>query len=305
MGKALDREPGRTVESSKVDMSEKPALRAVAGMALAASISVTCASRATPPPGQGPVTDGLVVRVDTRGGLLPASFALTRIPQFSLYADGLAVMEGAQIAIYPGPAIAPVFSMKVDAGGLRQIIDAARRAGLAGPDRTYDVSTVADAPTTTFTFVEDGTPHVISAYALGMEASDPSIPESERKARAALFELQTRLGNLGGWLPDGSVSEERLFDYRSLAVIVSTEPPGEQLEQPELTWPLDRPIGDLADPVAGAPMVSCFTVDGQDVAKLRPLVARANELTPWDSGGSKYWLRFRPLLPDESGCPEA
>jgi hypothetical protein len=247
------------------------------------------------------VTDQLLLRVDTHGGFLPAGFALIHIPRFSLYADGLIVMEGAQIAIYPGPAISPVYSMRVSEEGLRRIIEAARRAGLVGPDRTYELPLVADAGTTTFTFVDGGTRHVISAYALGLE--DPSIPEDERKARAALLDLQTNLGNVSGWLPEGSPTAERRFEYSRLAVVVNTEPPGEQLEQRELTWPLDRTIAELAGPLPDAPM-SCFALDGQDVQKLRPLVDRANELTPWQSGGNTYWLRFRPLLPDESGCPE-
>jgi hypothetical protein len=248
------------------------------------------------------MTNGLLLRINLRGGFLAPAFALTRIPQFSLYADGLIIMEGAQIEIYPGPATPPVFSTKVDAAGMRKILEAARQAGLDGPDRTYDHPAVADAPTTTFTLIDNGKRHVISAYALGMEAP-PSVPEDERKARKDLYELATRLGNLRGWLPEGSLSAERPFDYQGLAVIVSTQPSGEQLEQAELAWPLDRSIADLAKPVVDGE-VSCIAVTGPDVERLRPLVARANELTPWKSDGKTYWLRFRPLLPDESRCPE-
>jgi hypothetical protein len=287
-----------------VGMSDTFGFRAVVGSLLVASTTVACASGAAAPPDQGPVIEGLVLRVETRGGFLPAAYALTRIPHFSLYADGLIVMEGAQIAIYPGPAISSVFSMKVNGDGLGRIIEAARRAGLDGPDRTYDLPTIADAGTTTFTFIEDGRRHVISAYALGMDPSDPSIPEAERKARATLVELQTKLQTLQNWLPEGSLSAEKAFDYQGLAVIVSTEPVEEQLEQQDLTWPLDRPIAELAKPAATVPVVSCFTVEGQDLATLRPFVERANELTPWKDDGETYWLRFRPLLPDESGCPE-
>ncbi|HEY3210956.1 MAG TPA: hypothetical protein VGL18_14420 [Actinomycetota bacterium] len=283
-------------------MGGKFALRTMAGLVLVASTSAACASRATTPPRQRPVTDRLVLRIDNRGGLLPPAVALTRIPQFSLFTDGLIVMEGAQIQIYPGPAIPPIFSMKVNAEGLRKIMEAARRAGLGGPDRTYEHPAVADAGTTTFTFVENGKRHVISAVALGTEPN-PAIPKHEQRARAALFELEMRLGNVRSWLPEGSVSAERPFDYDGLAVVVGTEPPGEQPEQPELTWPLDRTIAELAEPVAGQPILSCFSVEGQDLEKLRPLVARANELTPWSSGGKTSWLRFRPLLPDETGCP--
>jgi hypothetical protein len=271
-------------------------------MLLVACISVACAARASTPPHQRPMTNGLVLRINVHGGFLAPAYALTRIPQFSLYADGLIIMEGAQIELYPGPAISPVFSMKVDTAGMRTILEAVRKAGLDRADRTYDHPAVADAPTTTFTFIENGKKHVISAYALGMEAP-PTAPESERKARKALYELETRLGNLRGWLPEGSLSAERPFDYKGLAVIVSTQPSDEQLQQAELAWPLDRSIADLAKPVVDG-AVSCIAVSGQDVERLRPLVAKANELTPWKSDAKTYWLRFRPLLPDESGCPE-
>jgi hypothetical protein len=249
--------------------------------------------------------DGLVLRIDTRGGFLPPGYDLTRIPQFSVYSDGLMVMEGAQIAIYPGPALPPVFSMRVNEEGLRRIIEAAREAGLAGADRAYEHPGIADAGTTTFTFIENGRRHVISAYALGFDEPSSLISESDRKARAALYELQTKVGNPAGWLPEGSLSHEQRFDYQELAVIVSADPPGEILDQPELTWPLDRTIAELARPVANQPTLSCFTVKDQDLSSLRPLVESANELTQWRSGGERHWLRFRPLLPDESGCPEA
>jgi hypothetical protein len=279
----------------------------VAAGVAAAFIAAACASRGASPPDQGPVIEGLVLRVETRGGFLPAAHALARIPQFSLYADGLIVMEGAQIAIYPGPAITAVFSSKVDAEGMGRIIEAARRAGLDGPDRTYELPTVADAGTTTFTFVEAGGRHVVSAYALGLDPSEPSIPDDERKARAALLELQGKLQTLQSWLPEGSLSAERQFDYQGLAVIVTTEAVQDelvQLEQRELTWPLNRSIEDLAKLPGGEPLDSCFTVQGEDLAKLRPLVEMANELTPWRDDGKVYRLRFRPLLPDESRCPD-
>jgi hypothetical protein len=282
--------------------------RTVAGMLLVASLSVACAARATSPPGQSPATNGLVLRVDTRGGFLAPVAAVTRVPQFSLFADGLVVVEGAQIEIYPGPATPPVFSMKVSEDGIRKIIEAARRAGLDGPDRTYRNPVAGDVGTTTFTFIDKGKVHTISVAGLGFEPSDPSIPPDERKARSALQELDAKLGNLSAWLPSDSVSREQPFDYQRLAVIVSTQPPGEQLEQleqRELTWPLDRTIAELAKPVAGAPQVSCAVVGGEGLAKLRPLVGKANDLTPWKSGGRTFWLRFRPLLPDESGCPHA
>jgi len=47
----------------------------------------------------------------------------------------------------------------------------------------------------------------------------------------------------------------------------------------------------------------CGTVSGQALsALLLPAVREANQLTPWVSGGERYRILFRPLLPDELGC---
>jgi hypothetical protein len=47
----------------------------------------------------------------------------------------------------------------------------------------------------------------------------------------------------------------------------------------------------------------CGPVTGSEwITKLRPLAAKANQLTPWTSQGSSYELAFRPLLPDEIAC---
>jgi hypothetical protein len=48
--------------------------------------------------------------------------------------------------------------------------------------------------------------------------------------------------------------------------------------------------------------VRCVVVDGEDWTTLEPLAAGANQATHWSSGGAEYGLRFRPLLPGESGC---
>ena len=281
------------------------ALRSIAGLILAATLSSACASQASTGPKDNPRVDGLVLRIDTRGGLLPPAQALTQIPQFSLYSDGRILTQGAQIEIYPGPALPPVFSTHVSDDGFGLIIKNARQAGLDGPDRHYDLPNVADAATTTFTFVENGRPHVISAYALGIESTSQSIPGSERQVRAKLLELEMRLGNLRGWLPEGSLSRDIPFAYQELAVFVTSRLEGEQMPEPEITWPLDRSIAELAAPVNAGSDVSCFTVTDQSLKKLRPLVTRANQLTPWKNETKTYWLRFRPLLPDEPGCPEA
>ena len=36
--------------------------------------------------------------------------------------------------------------------------------------------------------------------------------------------------------------------------------------------------------------------------RLEPAATQANQLTPWTSGGRRYAIAFRPLLPDEATC---
>jgi hypothetical protein len=46
----------------------------------------------------------------------------------------------------------------------------------------------------------------------------------------------------------------------------------------------------------------CGVAEGADAASLKPLFEKANAEIHWSSGGKSYYLRVRPLMPDESGC---
>lgn len=47
-----------------------------------------------------------------------------------------------------------------------------------------------------------------------------------------------------------------------------------------------------------------MTQDPVDVDRLLAALERASTLTPWTSGGSRWQVRPRPLLPDETGCED-
>ena len=47
----------------------------------------------------------VVLRIEQGGGFVPIEWNLTNMPMVSLFGDGLVVMPGAQIEIYPGPAL--------------------------------------------------------------------------------------------------------------------------------------------------------------------------------------------------------
>jgi hypothetical protein len=243
--------------------------------------------------------------VETGGGFVAPAYALRQVPEFSLMADGRVFTQGPQIAIYPGPAVPNLLVRSLSPEGVRVLVEAARLAGLDGPDRSYDRQSVADAPTTTFTFVDGGGTHVISVYALDIGGGTVAGPSGsdEAQARRQLSQLRTKLLDLERWLPSGSVGPQSSYDYDEVRIYLQ-EPAvrDPSLAQKPIAWPLAQPLATFGEPLAEQPGLRCGTAGGVDLDTLRPLLAEANELTPWRSEGRTFSLIVRPLLPDESGC---
>jgi len=295
----------------------KPTIRPLAvAVGVLVVLSTSCAKASNNRPGGRPsggsspmphptAPNDLVLRVETGGGLLSPASALSRVPEFSLYGDGRVITEGAQIQIYPGPALPNLRVTPVSKEAVSAILRAAGSAGLLGPDRRYAMAPVADAPTTTFTVVAGGRRHVTSVYALGFDVPAGQVPADERRARVALAAFRTKLSSLGSWLPAGSIGRDQAFDPTGIRVFVSRGGPPAQpgLERRAVAWPLATPLADFGHPLSDWPDLRCGTVAGSDLARLLADAQRADQLTPWRSGGATYTLTFRPLLPDESGCP--
>jgi hypothetical protein len=242
-------------------------------------------------------------------GHVPLEAQLRQLPTFALFGDGRLILQGPQIEIYPPPALANLTVTPIGEAGIQAILRAARDAGLRGSDRHFDLDTITDASTTTFTLVANGARHETSVYALEPFSGDPDeapagVPADQREVRQALAHFQRKLGDLRSWLPEGSVGEEGLYEPEELRIFVQPgEPPQEpELQQPPAAWPLDAPLGAFGEPVEGRPDLRCASIRGEDLAAILPLATTANELTPWTSGAKAYSLVFRPLLPHESGC---
>ncbi len=247
-----------------------------------------------------PTGASLVLRVQTGGGFIAPQSTLGQIPEFSMFGDGRIITPGAQPAIYPGPALPNLLVEQVNEDGIQAILEAARRAGLMGPNATYHAPCISDQATTTFTLVADGQTHVVSAYALG----DSSCDGADTQARAALAAFRARLSDLASWLPPGSIGEQSAFQPTGMRVYVRPlAPPADpNLEQPPIDWPLPQPLATFGTPDPTLPDLRCGVVQGTDLAALLTDADRANQLTPWRSEGREYTLIFRPLLPDERGC---
>lgn len=289
-------------------------VRTIVALGTVAAVMAGCA-KATTAPGSGSPSSGgiahasgagdLVLQVGNEGGFIAPSFTLTQIPQFSLFGDGSILTPGVEPAIYPGSALPSIQRQVVAEAGIQAILQAAIDAGLKdGIDHTDLGGTgMADASTTVFTFVADGVTHTVKVYALGgLSARPDGMSQAEFNARKALQDFLGSLGTLQTWLPAGSVGASQPFDATGSRLLVSDYQPDAQLKEPAKAWPLGTPLASFGDSTS-IMGTRCGVVSGQDwTATLLPLVSNANQLTPWTSGGQRYAISFRPLLPNETGC---
>jgi hypothetical protein len=279
-------------------------------LALAALVATGCARvsgvTSSPTPDDGiahPMgSDDLVLRIEFVGGFVPEVWALSSLPTVSLYGDGRVITEGPQIEIYPGPALPNLMLRDLTEEGVQAVLEAAREAGLSGPDRRFDNDLVVDAHTTVFTVVTDDGRHVTSAYGLGI-GGGPEGPQEDQQALRRLSRFLEDMTNLPAWLPDGSVGEERAYGASGIRMLVSGDGPtrDEAVEQKPVDWPLDEPLASILQPVKNS-SYSCAAVEGDQADRVLAAAREANELTPWRSDGHLYGIVFRPLLPDEREC---
>ena len=285
-------------------------LKMAAGLVALAMVALSCGKADVNSPGTGGAREpnSLILRMSTEGGFIPQEYTLQRIPEFTLTGDGRVFTLGAQIAIYPGPAMPPLLVRPIESDGIDAIIAEAKAAGLDGPDKEYRYDLVADAGTTVFTFVDDdGKTHTIRAYALGFEAEGGNAPPGqtadEREARTKLAKLRDKLSDVSSWLPNGSFGEDKPAEVERLRVYASGYTQSDDgLTQPPKAWPLDTPVASWG--AAYGDRYRCGMIEGAELDRALPAFKESNARTPWTSEGRQYELILRPLLPDETGCPQ-
>lgn len=272
---------------------------------------VACAD-AAPPAGPGDVggidhstaPDHVLVRVAWEGGFVPVDSTYTNLPVFSLFGDGKIVVPGAQIEIYPPPALPAISERTVDEVGIQAILREAIDATADLPDGLDDMGSVmiADAPTTVITISVDETERTVRVYALGEMTERPEgMPEDVYRARQELQDLVTKLTGLDGWLREGSLGPENPYASAAARLILPDQRPVEDLPQEPIAWPLPEPLDTFGEP-AGAAGYRCGIVEGEEWATVEAAAMNANQLTPWVDGDATSTILFRPLLPDETGC---
>lgn len=249
----------------------------------------------------------LVIRIELVGGFVGPMALVRRYPLISIYGDGTAITEGPMPMLYPGPALPNLQAAHVSEASLQRLLALAAADGLLGPDGAYDGTGIADAATTAFTVVANSVRHRITAYALGESTDDAGLDPATATARRMLRAFEAAVTDLPGTLGASAVDADVPYSFSGVALFVAPGAPtdgGSTLTETPITWPLATSLATFGDPAGGMLGANrCGVVTGSDLAVLRPLLERANQLTAWLSAGSTYAITPRPLLPDESRCP--
>jgi hypothetical protein len=268
-----------------------------ATLAAAGCGSVATASPALSPGAASP-GHGLVLRFQSVGGFVAPVTNYTRIPTFSLYADGRVIVQQFVPTPYPPPALPYVFQRRISTRDVNRLVAQARAAGV-GTATDFGTPGIADATSTRFTLAGARTTEV---YALS-ETPDtaPDLTPRQRAARNRLSALVAALTDLPGTL--GIPVEHRPAPYLPTAIAALSRPwtpIGSREDSPVRAWPGAALPGR---PLGGTPL-SCVTTTGTAAAQVLAAAQTAHANSPWIFQGKRWSIVFRPLLPDEHGCSD-
>ncbi|MBX6752013.1 MAG: hypothetical protein IRY85_20525 [Micromonosporaceae bacterium] len=242
--------------------------------------------------------DEVVLRIEYVGGFVAAQTLATRLPVVTIYGDGRVITEGPVIAIYPGPALPNILERRIGAADMNRLVTMAVEAGV-GADIDYGTPSVTDLPETKFTVSTTDGVLTSTVYALDI---DEGLTAAQITARQKLRDLKDALTDLPGTLGADAAGEERPYEPVALAAVTSPFVGSEEgLDQPEAAWPGPALPGE---PLGSLPDLRCLTVTGDDLAAVLEAAAGATTLTPWVWEGERWFVSFRPLLPDESTCAD-
>lgn len=285
----------------------------------ATALAMTLAACAGPGASVGPIDhpsgDNLVLRIEYRGGFVGPAFIFTSFPSFTLTGDGRVIVPGAQVAIFPGPALPATNVRRLTEAGIQAVLNEVARTALFGASVEFRgaQNCVMDASDTVFTLHAHGREVTVTVYGLGtLDPANacPGFSSAEAAAHRVLQHLGDRLTNLEAWLPAGAWAETMWRPYQPTALRLlvrnsDADPPdGIGIGYALLDWP------DSADPAAFGDFSSfagqrCGVVSGQRAQDWYAALSGANQLTRFVKDGHRYQVTVRLMLPDERlECPK-
>jgi len=291
--------------------------RPLAPAALVLSLLLSACSQGSggsPGPIAHPPGDDLVLRVEFSGGMI-RDFFLTGFPSFTMTGDGRVIVPGAQIDIFPGPALPAVNVRKLTEEGVQAVLNEVARTGLFSQSAEYMGANnfVADGGETIFTLHAEGKDVRIKVAALGglvPEGTYPGISAEELAAHRTLSRLADELGNLDAQLPASSWEDAgwKPFVPDALRLLVrnaDADPPDDSgVGNAIVDWPVDGDPATFGD-LASDGTIRCGVVSGQEAKDWYAALDNANQQTLFVMGEHKYQVTVRFQLPDEPlECPQ-
>lgn len=260
-------------------------------MAMVATACGGAEERSVVPLSRPTGSDEVVVQVMVAGGFVPVETAVSTVPTVTVLGDGTVITPAPVLAIYPGPAITPLQSVRVPSSTVDDLVERARDLGLLDGPLEFGRPPIADAPDTNVTITANGTEHRHVANALGAGGQISEEAAANRRALRSFVDATEALppGD-APWKPP-AIAVYALGDYT----------PDPNLAQPARKWPLTTE--PATQPSAAGETIPCTLIQGGDVKVLLDALSRANARTPWIAGGREVSLAFRPVLPGQPGCP--
>ncbi|MEU4428555.1 hypothetical protein AB0F81_48725 [Actinoplanes sp. NPDC024001] len=236
--------------------------------------------------------DRVALRVDYRGGFVPPDYLVGRLPMVTVYADGRVITDGPVPLIAPGPALPNLQVQRIEPGTVRKLAAEAVAAGVKdGAD--FGSPGVADVPSTRVTVDTGYGTETVEAIALReAQPDDPALTAEQKAARKKLAAFVDKLTGLS--------TATKPYEPDEVAAIASPYVKSDDgLGGAPVPWPGPALPGEALNPALD---VHCLSVTGAQKDAVWAAAQKANQQTPWESGGKQWRVMFRPLLPDESGC---
>jgi hypothetical protein len=261
-----------------------------------------------------PSGDDVILQVEFSGGFVPSSFLFTSFPAFTLTGDGRVIVPGAQIAIFPGPALPAANVRSLTEDGIQAVLKQVIGTGLFGKsvELLAAQNFVADVGDTIFTLHADGADVTIRVYGLGVFDSAgtyPGVSAEELAANRTLSRLLQDLGNLDAILPASAWADAAWQPYQpeALRLLVrnaDADAPDESgIGNGLLDWPVDSDPATFGDPISDGAQ-RCGVVSGKEARDWYAALSSANQLTRFVKGDHRYQVTVRFQLPDEPPeCP--
>lgn len=261
-----------------------------------------------------PSGDDVVLRVEYTGGMI-RDFFLTGFPPFTLMGDGRVIVPGAQIDIFPGPALPAVNVRKLTEDGIQAVLEEVARTGLFGASVQFRGAQnfVADAGDTVFTLHADGKDVTVTVFGLGTldpAGEYPGISAAELAAHRTLSHLFEELSNLDAQMTASAWADAswRPYEPEALRLLVrnaDADPPDDTgIGNMLLDWPTGSDPATFGDEASDG-TIRCGVVSGQEAKDWYALLTGANQLTRFVKDEHRYEVTVRLQLPDEPmECPQ-